>query len=753
MRIPILTSRYLAPTLALVSALTAMPLAAAPDSALPQARPAAPQVKRVPNQSSRLHHGLQSLATTPLARTGDAIHTLRRQFPKLQFGQAKDGTVWVKVDAVARSATDTLATRLRALGARQLASRGRVISAQVPVESLAQLGADRSLAFARPVRAITRRGAVTSQGDHALRAPSIRPPAWAQGPTGSGVKVGVLSDSFDCLGGAQTDETDGEFSPVTVLQELDAPDPENPNNSFPCLDGTDEGRAMIQIVADVAPDSTQLFHSAFNGEAAFANGIEALQAAGADVIVDDVLYLTQPFFHDGIVAQAVDRVVSRGAAYFSAAGNNGRHSYEAPFDGADGALDLFLDGEALGLPGRAHDFAPDPSGTTLRQQVTIPPGSTLTLVLQWDDPFFSSSPDSPGAATDLDIYLADSNRNVVAASAEFNVIPGGPDEASGDAIEILDYTNGTDASQTRFLHIRKFQGPDPLRIKHINFGDPDIAFANANDSGTAVGHPAAKGAFAVGAAAYYESPACGVTPALIEPYSSAGGTPILLQPDGTRLAIPDMRQKPDAVGPDGANTSFFGDDDGSFSTLRACADDDQLGNFFGTSAAAPHIAGVAALLLEVVPNATPARVYKALRDSALDMGDAGIDLDSGHGFIQADRALNRLSPPRVTLSRVSQGVAEGRPAVVDLVLERPPTERAVAFLGVSGTATSGTDYDTLPSRVVFRAGGSSRRRVTARSIDDAIPESNETVIIDVTKVNGGRRGDSMPFTATIRNND
>ena len=40
-------------------------------------------------------------------------------------------------------------------------------------------------------------------------------------------------------------------------------------------------------------------------------------------------------FQDGIIAQAVDVVKATGVSYFSAAGNNGRDSYEAPFDPSD----------------------------------------------------------------------------------------------------------------------------------------------------------------------------------------------------------------------------------------------------------------------------------------------------------------------------------------------------------------------------------------------------------------------------------
>ena len=87
----------------------------------------------------------------------------------------------------------------------------------------------------------------------------------------------------------------------------------------------------MQIVHDVAPGSSLAFASAFNGSASFATNIQSLAAAGAKVIVDDVIYLGEPMFQDGIIAQAVNNVVAGGAAYFSSAGNQARKSYQSVF--------------------------------------------------------------------------------------------------------------------------------------------------------------------------------------------------------------------------------------------------------------------------------------------------------------------------------------------------------------------------------------------------------------------------------------
>ena len=61
----------------------------------------------------------------------------------------------------------------------------------------------------------------------------------------------------------------------------------------------------------------------------YANNIQALANAGCQVIVDDVVNLGEPFFQDGIIAQAVDNVTTNDdAIYFSSAGNRAARAYE-----------------------------------------------------------------------------------------------------------------------------------------------------------------------------------------------------------------------------------------------------------------------------------------------------------------------------------------------------------------------------------------------------------------------------------------
>ena len=123
------------------------------------------------------------------------------------------------------------------------------------------------------------------------------------GLDGTGVTIGALSDSVNQYqGGLEESYSTGDLNPnnpVTVLQD-------GPGN------GTDEGRAMLEDIHDIAPGANLQFATGDDGEVGFMNNIEALTNAGSKVIVDDIGYLDEPMFQDGYVSQGVDYATSRG---------------------------------------------------------------------------------------------------------------------------------------------------------------------------------------------------------------------------------------------------------------------------------------------------------------------------------------------------------------------------------------------------------------------------------------------------------
>ena len=284
--------------------------------------------------------------------------------------------------------------------------------------------------------------------------------------------------------------------------------------------------------------------------------------------------------------------------------------------------------------GTLHDFDPG-SGQDFFQEVHIPAGSTVQIVLQWDDPAYSVS-GWPGTQTDVDIFLLDSDTATTGLTS--SVLESSRDGNLGwDPVEVLTYTNDT-AQETFYLALTFFQGQTPSFLKYIIFASSSSVSIQEHDtqSPTCYGHANAAGAVAVGASYYRYTPAYGTDPARIEAYSAAGGVPILFDESGSTLATQEVRLKPELVGPDGGNTTFFGAD----------VEGDGYPNFFGTSASAPHVAAAAALLLQSVDGLTPDQTLTAFAATADDMDDpmttsfdTGFDYRTGYGLVRTDDAV------------------------------------------------------------------------------------------------------------------
>ena len=155
------------------------------------------------------------------------------------------------------------------------------------------------------------------------------------------------------------------------------------------------------------------------------------------------------------------------------------------------------------------------------------------------------------------------------------------------------------------IAIELFSGPAPRRMKYVWFDLGNglmIVEEHDTQSGTVYGHANAAGAEAVGAAPWYNTAAFGpqnkpeCAPACLELFSSAGGVPILFDRTGRRFPFPLIRIKPGFTGPDGGNTTFFVADIAA--PIPGSTEPDGFPNFFGTSASAPHVAAIGALMLD-----------------------------------------------------------------------------------------------------------------------------------------------------------
>jgi subtilisin family serine protease len=290
----------------------------------------------------------------------------------------------------------------------------------------------------------------------------------------------------------------------------------------------------------------------------------------------------------------------------------------------------------------------------------------------------TGAPGSPGASSQIDLCVTGASGADQITDDDLNPVTcTGPNALATDPVQVLIIFNpanasGNSATESLNLLIGLANGtPAPGRIKLalVADGAPVVIDKFATNSSTLQGHPAAAGAVAVGAAFFAVTPRCGVSPAILETYSSLGGAPILFDTAGTRLATPQIRQKPDVVGPDGVNNTFLGDTLAKAgitdpSSVSQCGNDGSFPSFFGTSAATPHVASIAALMLQANPAVTPSQIYAALRAGAAAMGPATPNFESGYGFVQADVALAQLPPGAPTLSLSPTSVAVGASATL-----------------------------------------------------------------------------------------
>lgn len=615
-------------------------------------------------------------------------------------------TPLVSIDATTTGDPQALKTALEGLGLQGAAVFSNDVGGWLPVTQIANASALAQLHSMRAALPRKRSSSVATQGDFAQQSSTVR--ATNPSLTGAGVTVGVLSDSFNCLatyekagsgvpasgfngyapfGFTATYTTDQQPSTGQAASTSALPAGVNVLAEGPCLDyGApyqlpfgDEGRAILQIIHAIAPNAGLAFYTAVNSEADFANGIGKLAAAGAKVIDDDVGYPDEPFFQDGILAQAINTVAGQGVVYFSSAGNDGTTSYENTTPSFSVAGSGSQAGEQL------LNF--DPSGATAASglSMSIPalyPGEFVYLIVGWDQPYVTGSPNSGGATSSIDLCLTGAGADLLTDNNSYPnpATCSGASQLRQDPVQMLILGNpasatGNTPAATVTLSIGLVgRTAAPGRIKFLlssNGAGATINSPFAPGGPTIQGHPMAAQAAAVGAAFYFDTPQCGTSVARVEDFSSEGGDPILFDTTGTRLSSPEVRHKPDFVGPDGVNDTILGatlaqSNDQVNTTITGCEDNASFPNFYGTSASAPHAAGAAALMLQYNPALTNTQIVAALQSSALPMSAratsaTGYDYDDGHGFVDVNAAFAQLpaAAPTMTSSASSSGHGGG----------------------------------------------------------------------------------------------
>ena len=539
-----------------------------------------------------------------------------------------DRSELVTVD-IRADVTPAVLARIRALGGTVINSvpQYRAIRAVLPlvtVESLASLEAVDSI---RPADEAVTRKTNTSQGEAAHRARAART---THSVTGAGIGIGVISDGVATLAARQAS---GDLPAQVIV--------------LPGREGSgDEGTAMLEIVHDLAPGADLYFATGFGGQAQFAANIEALCDAGANVIVDDISYFVEAAFQDGIVAQGVNAAVADGCYFFSAAGNDGNlnDSTSGVWEGDYAAgSSLTVEGETVGV---RHDFG---SG---KEENPVVRSFSGTVILQWADPLGAS-------ANDYDLFLVDGDGNVRASSTDTQ-------DGTQDPIETI--SSGIFAYSDARLVIVKVSGAD--RYLRLQTFERQLEIATA---GNTYGHAAAQNTVGVGQVDVRTAGGAGGVfdgTESVRTSSSDGPRRLFFEPDGTPITAGNFSstggkvlQRPDLAAASCVSTATPG-----FST------------FCGTSAAAPHAAAIAALMVEAAggpKEVTLAELRTAMTatTAVVDIEADGTDRDSGAGIVMAPGAVDGLAvaaasrnrAPTVTTTLVDRTLAPGSDAVtVDL---------------------------------------------------------------------------------------
>ncbi|HZD53152.1 MAG TPA: S8 family serine peptidase [Woeseiaceae bacterium] len=503
---------------------------------------------------------LDEVKQHPLARLGPWLINLHEEFE--QFAKAgkppaafrtKNPVLRVTNGMVAIEGTANDPTALRgtlaAIGAKDVRGSGNLFSARVPVAGLDRLGRDPALRSAAPVLAKTRALPVPAESQGVQSLFGLDGPD-NPGIDGTGFRIGILSDSFGCepdpfLPGAPTSSVADDVANDEIPEDVVVADDVCPN--------FDEGRAIGQLIHDVAPGASEAFHTAFNSRFDFAcgilelGGIDTVGAANAcgafgipyapltgddvsDIVVDDVIYFAEPMFMPGAVAQGANAVFDNGTPYFSSAGNNARLSYEAAYreivDNGNFGRNLKRGAGRGPNPILVHDFG---GGDTAQTITMLPSGGSAFVVLsfQWDQPHFSSTAfgtllnggtltdalDAPAATTDMDALFYNAKGILVplcppgVATGITCQITGTDNLASGDAVDLAAlFVAGPGRPRQFHLRFTRSAGSEDVnRVKYVPFEIAGAITIDEHDtrSGTSYGHSNARGAASIGAAAWY----------------------------------------------------------------------------------------------------------------------------------------------------------------------------------------------------------------------------------------------------------
>lgn len=604
----------------------------------------------------------------------------------------RDGRVQVTVTGPAAVAA------AKAVGAQVLASFGDASTVALPPAKLRSLAGQPGVTRVAP--AVRAAAQSTSEGVLASGAQN-----WADngnvGNGGAGVKVGIVDVGFKGLQAAidAGDFNDPDGNPVPVVYQGD---------QNQCLDdeATAHGTAVSEIVHQMAPRAT-LYLYCIDDNVGFSSAASQIVAAGDIKIVNSSLVFTAETRGDGYgpltsSERAVKTAREAGVLWIQSSGNSAQNHWSGAF------VDTNFD-ELVDLQNAASQA----------DEVALDPGGTGNVVLSWDQWPASSLP------VTLAISKYNNNNTQLGETEYLDHVPGEPPVLElqiSNTPDDPDYTGGPNG--IRYFDMVVLIGKAAPAVRyHLYYGgevypshlsgvDPVRAAA-----GSVLEPASSPWALAVGAAgaAYRED-------ASLEPFSSRGPTI-------------DGRVKPDLLGYDGVSSNIDEvessqiDDDGNVVPGTAA--------FYGTSAAAPHVAGAAALVAGANPAMDASDLEAFLQRRANPQGNPPTNA-AGHGLLKLGAsALSGITgvpgsqyfpfaaPNRIVDTRTGLGVRAGlltggtalAVPVPSTGVNAVPAGATAVVISLSGTGAQGGTYLSVYSKVF---GGNSTLNLNAKDANATV---------------------------------
>ena len=469
--------------------------------------------------------------------------------------------------------------------------------------------------------------------------------AWHNvGYRGDGVKVGIIDVGFE---GFRQLQRAGELPPNVVARCYFAEARPPTSRLSDCEKDGDHGVAVAETIADFAPNGTLYVADPYTagdmqGAARWmtSQGVQVINHSGGWSF-DGPGDGTSPSSKSPL--RTIDAAVSNGATWVNAAGNNARRTWYGTFRNPDrSTTDV-----------QFHHWSSSDVGNSFEVQE----GSSIIAFMRWDD--------SWGAADcDLDLVLwrsfpATQEHVIVDADLRFQ-------DGSRGSVPLAIVSRAEVASWQEglyFLTISK-DNPrscpiDPAWIQLVVWVDyPEIQYHSPSHH---IGNPEESrnaGMMAVGATHHWAT-------STIAPYSNRGPTV-------------DGRTKPDITGVACGRSTI----------ISPLSVNGHQCWFPGTSASAPHVAGLAALVRQRFPDFDPASTVGYLEQHAVERGRAGADNTWGHGL---------AALPSIQATPGPTPIPTPAPAAV------PPVANITMQDGISAGEVV-ISWDVVPSVTYYRIG-------------------------------------------------